>query len=63
MTANQYRAAIKSLGLSQEKAGRFLGVSLRASQGWALGENPVPVAVAKLLRLMIRLHIAPEDCR
>jgi DNA-binding transcriptional regulator YiaG len=63
MTANQYRAAIKSLRLSQAKAALFLGVSLRASQGWALGENPVPVAVAKLLRLMIRLHITPEDCR
>ena len=61
MTANQYRAAIKSLGLSQERAGRFLGVSLRASQAWALGENPVPVAVAKLLRLMVRLKLKPEQ--
>lgn len=61
MTAEQYKRAIKALGLSQERAGTWLGVSMRASQGWALGEHPIPEPVAKLLRLMLRLKIKPED--
>jgi hypothetical protein len=36
-------------------------VSLRTSQGWALGDYPVPVAVAKLLALMIKLKLKPAD--
>lgn len=61
MTPNQYRAAISALGLSQAGAAAFLGVSLRTSQGWALDEHPIPEAVAKLLRLMIRLKVKPDD--
>lgn len=63
MTPNQYRAAIKQLGLSQQRAGLWLGVSPRASQGYALGERPVPEPVAKLLRLVIRLGLKPDDVR
>ena len=63
MTPNQYRAAIAALGLSQEGAGRWLGISPRASQGYALGEYPVPEPTAKLLRLVIRLKLKPEDVR
>lgn len=61
MTKNQYRAAIKRLGLSQVRAAAFLGVSPRTSQGYALGEYPVPEAVAKLLRLMVRLGLSPDE--
>lgn len=61
MTANQYRKAIEALDLSQARAGEFLGVSLRTSQGYALGEYPVPEAAAKLLRLMIKLKLSPDD--
>lgn len=61
MTPTQYRAAIKALGLSQERAGVWLGISPRTSQGYCLGEYPVPEPVAKLLRLMIRLKLNPED--
>jgi len=42
MTPTQYRAAIKLLGLSQVKAGKFLGVNERTSRRWALGEYDVP---------------------
>lgn len=49
MTPDQYKSAIKALGLSQERAGERLGYSPRSSQGWALGEYPVPKAVAMLL--------------
>jgi transcriptional regulator with XRE-family HTH domain len=61
MTPTQYRAAIKRLGLSQHRAAEFFGVSPRTSQGYALGEYPVPAAIAKLLRLMTKLGLKPED--
>jgi len=61
MTANQYRKAIEALGMSQQAAADFLGVSLRTSQGYALDEYPVPEAIAKLLRLMVRLKLKPDE--
>lgn len=61
MTAKQYRDAIARLGLSQHKAAAWLGVSPRTSQGWALNETPVPEPVAKLLRLVLRLQLKPEQ--
>lgn len=35
MTSDQYRAAIASLGLSQQAAGRWLGVSPKTAQNYA----------------------------
>jgi hypothetical protein len=61
MTANQYRAAIAAIGLSQRRAAPFLGISLRTSQGYAWGEHPIPEPTAKLLRLMVRLELTPEE--
>jgi hypothetical protein len=61
MTPTQYKAAIKTLGLSQERAGDWLGIGRRTSQGYALGEYPVPEPVAKLLRLMVKLGLSPDD--
>lgn len=61
MTAKQYRDAIARLGLSQQRAGVWLGVGKRTSQAWALNENPIPEPVAKLLRLVLRLNLKPED--
>ena len=61
MTANQYKKAIEAIGLSQVRAGEFLGVSPHTSQGYALGEYPVPEAIAKLLRLMVKQGLKPED--
>ncbi len=61
MTPKQYKAAIKALDLSQERAGDWLGIGRRTSQGYALGEYPVPEPVAKLLRLCVRLKLKPED--
>jgi hypothetical protein len=62
MTAKQYRAAIASLGLSQVGAAEFLGISIRASHGYA-NDRPIPLAIAKLLRLMVRLQLTPKDVR
>lgn len=52
MTPDEYRAAIKRLGLSQVAAGQLLGVDGRTSQKWALGERAVPPPVALLLAYM-----------
>jgi hypothetical protein len=61
MTTAQYRAALKKLGLTQAQAAEFLGVSTRMSNAYA-NSAVVPVAIARLLRLMIRLKLKPEDC-
>ena len=61
MTPAQYKQAIASLGLSQERAGVWLGYSGRSSQGWALGEWPVPKVVAMLLNLMASRGLSVSD--
>jgi hypothetical protein len=62
MTATQFRNAIAKIGLTQEQAGLFMGRSERQGQRWANGE-PIPESVAKLLRLMIRLGLNPDDVK
>lgn len=62
LTANQYRAALDKLGLTQAGAAEFLGVSIRTSHGYANGE-PIPEGYAKFLRLMVRLNLKPEDVK
>lgn len=62
MTTKQYLAAIQKLGLSQLAAGRWLGVSPRTAQNYALGRK-IPEPVAKLLRLVIRLKLSPDDVK
>ena len=52
MTANQYRSALDKLGLTQAGAAEFLGVPVAGSDGYA-----------KLLRLMVRLNLKPEDVK
>ena len=61
MTPDQYRAAIAKLDLSQERAGLWLGVSERTGQNYALYGPPEPVA--KLLRLVLRLKLSPDDVK
>lgn len=61
MTPTQYKAAIKALGLSQERSGVWLGLSKRMGQGYATGEYTIPEPVSKLLRLCVKLKLKPED--
>lgn len=51
MTARQYLAALKSLGLtpSGKATADVLGLSLRQCQRFAAGDSEVPGSVAKLL--------------
>jgi hypothetical protein len=64
MTPNQFRSAIKSLGLSQPKAGRLLGAKgERTPRRWASGEIPVPAAAAAILRLLLAGKLTLEDVK
>lgn len=61
MTANQFRAALKRLGLSQAGAARLVGADPRTGRRWALDERAIPECVAILLRLLIAGKITIED--
>lgn len=63
MTPAQFRTSIANLGLSQEGAGLWLGLSPRQGQRYATGDAEIPEPVAKLLRLMIRLDLKPDDVK
>lgn len=60
MTAAQYRKILDNLELSIIGAAKVLGISKRQSQRYAAGDQ-IPKPVAKLLRLMVRLKLKPED--
>jgi DNA-binding transcriptional regulator YiaG len=62
LTPRQLQHAIDQLGLSQRAAARFLGIDERTMRKWIAGKARVPESAAKLLRLMIRLKLKPEDC-
>jgi hypothetical protein len=62
MTAKQYRATLARLALTQREAGEMLGLSVRASHGYANG-LPIPAPVVKLLRLMTTFEMTPDDVR
>ncbi len=61
MTPKQYAGAIERLGLSQRWAGKFLGVDERTSRKWIAGDARIPESAAKLLRLMVRLKLNPDE--
>jgi len=58
MTPDEYRATLKSLGLTQNEAGRWLGVHEQSGRRWAANGPPEPVA--KFLRLVIALGLTPQ---
>lgn len=49
MTADEYRAALAALGLSQARLGRILGLDKSTPNRWAMGTGEVPSAVVLLL--------------
>ena len=67
MTADEFRAALDSLGFTQEGFAARVGASGRTGRKWALGETRVPGSVAVLLRLLVARpelvpvldHVAP----
>lgn len=58
MTPEEYRAALKALGLSQHRAAAWLGVAPRTSQAWALGEHRIPQPVATVIRIELERRAA-----
>jgi len=58
MTPDDYRAALKTLGLTQVGAGRLMGVSARTAQEYAAKGPSGPAAFA--VRLLLAL---PDDQR
>jgi DNA-binding transcriptional regulator YiaG len=52
MTADDYRATLSRLGLTQGGAARLLGVTPRASRSWALGERAIPGPAVAFLRYL-----------
>lgn len=63
MTPTQFRAAIAKLELSQVRAAQFLGYTDKTVRRWIAAEHPIPESAAKLLRLMVRLGLKPEDVK
>jgi hypothetical protein len=61
MTAEQYRAALERLQMTQVAAGELFRVGARTSRRWALDEARVPFAVAALLHLMLKKRLKPRD--
>lgn len=59
MDAAEYNAIMTRLGLMfQIEQAAFLGVAQRTAHGYANGGN-IPIATAKLLRLVDRLKLPP----
>jgi len=54
MDANEYREAISKLGLSQVKAGVFLGANPRTSRRWARSGPPDSVGVALAAMILLK---------
>lgn len=55
MTARQYHAACKKLGISIYASAKVLGVSLSTAQRYGGGKWAIPETVAKLLRALVAL--------
>lgn len=59
MTSGQYRAALATLGLSQNDGARLVGANLRTSQRWALENEGPPPPVSRFLRYLIHIGADP----
>lgn len=61
MTANQYRAALAKLELTQAGAAHLFGIGERTSRRWA--EIGVEGTAEVLLRLMVAGKVSVEDVK
>lgn len=59
MTADQYRAALKRLAISQRKAAQYLGIDERTSRRYA--ESGAPEPIARLLAMYVKYGIPKEQ--
>jgi hypothetical protein len=64
MTNAEYRTIIEKLGFTSARAfAPIIGVSVRASQRFAVDGEPIPGPVARLLRLMAKYRIKPQTVK
>jgi DNA-binding transcriptional regulator YiaG len=61
MTANQFRAALKRLNLTQVAAAKLFDVNATTVRRWISGAMPVPGLVGILLNLVIEGKIKTKD--
>jgi hypothetical protein len=61
MSGEEYDRSCKEVGLERQvDAAEFFGISRRSSNSYANG-TPVPHAIARLLRLMIKYGLKASD--
>lgn len=60
MTAAEFRAARKRLGLTQTAMGEILGIKLRQVQYIEAGEAPIKTAYARLIEAYLALPQPPR---
>ena len=58
MTGAEYRSVLATLGLTQERAARILGVHPLTSHGWATGRHRVNETAARFLRFLIAANLS-----
>lgn len=63
MNGTQFRKAIATLDMSQGEAATFLRITIKTSNNYANDKYPIPEGTAKLLRLMIKLKLKPENVK
>ena len=63
MTPDEFREALKRLGLSQVEFARSVGVHDVTARRWAAGKLEVPASVSLFLRLIIGHRLSWDDAR
>ena len=61
MTPRQFKAALKTLGLSQGRVAKLCGLHPRSAKRWAGGQRKVPEPVAIILRLLLAGALTVEQ--
>lgn len=61
MKAKEFNECLETIGLSVYAAAPFFGISLRQMQRISAGEYPAPLALVRLLRLMVHSKLKATD--
>lgn len=61
MSAVEFKDMVTELGLTPAELASWLGIQLRQVQRYASGLVPVPTTTARMLNLMLRQKLKPED--
>jgi DNA-binding transcriptional regulator YiaG len=61
MTSDEFRAVLKTLGISQRRFASDIDTDYTAVNRWATGKASIPGAAAAYLRLRLRVHDLVES--